>query len=178
MNKRILYVVASITIGVLVAAGILFVFENIIHKVYATPQAIDLIVQKQKLKEVITAEEREFVEKFTKRGDGFMILMFMVFAYVVSSMIGGGTAAKIARTNGILKGLIVGFIFTGLCYINTRLMWHPQWFVIASLVAPVPCAIIGSSFAVYWVKEDEAAEPEMLPEEEEPLFQLTNDDDK
>jgi putative membrane protein (TIGR04086 family) len=178
MNKRILRSIISVFVGLLVAIGIVFIAENIIGKVYPVEQKIALLHEKQATNIELSTEESYELKKYIKHGDGFMVLLCMIVGYVFASMIGGGVAGKIARTNGILKGLLVGLIFAILCVLNAKRMDHPEWFFWASVIAPLPCAIIGSSFAVYWAKEDEAAEPEVIKEEEEPLFSIGDDDEE
>ncbi|WP_133364977.1 hypothetical protein [Qipengyuania sediminis] len=68
------------------------------------------------------------------------LLIAVAIGWFLGSLIGAAVAMRIA--SGVLPGWIVGLIIAGLSVLNTQMMPHPVWMVVAAIVLPLTAVLI------------------------------------
>lgn len=147
MKKSLFYAILAIIIGVLVALLVAYLGQMLVDKYFPFPIGMDM-------------KDSANLSIFYKSENGFWSLALLIISYLLGVSAGTFAAGKIAHHSGIVKGVIVGLICIVFIYFSINSFWHPTWFKLVALIAPLPVAIVSSSFAVYWAKEDEAAIPD------------------
>lgn len=147
MKKSMFFAIISVIAGLLIAIAVAYLGQLLVDKYFPFPIGMDM-------------KDSANLTIFYKSERGFWSLALLLMSYLIGVAAGSFAAGKIAHHTGIVKGVIVGLISICLIYFSIQSFWHPAWFKLVSLIAPLPVAIVASSFAVYWAKEDEAAIPD------------------
>ena len=69
--------------------------------------------------------------------------LLLILGYVVSSLVGGWVAARLARSRPLLLAVIVGLFLLLGGIANFMTIPHPTWVAVLALVAYIPCAWLG-----------------------------------
>ena len=69
-----------------------------------------------------------------------MALVWILVGWAAGGLAGGGTAAKIARTQGGGAALTVGALLTAVVIVYARLIPNAEWVTVIGVLLPLPCA--------------------------------------
>jgi hypothetical protein len=70
--------------------------------------------------------------------------VFVLLAWALGAMHGGGFAAYLSRGPRVLHGLIVGAILMACGIYQLVVIPHPTWFAITGVLLFLPCAFVGA----------------------------------
>jgi hypothetical protein len=70
--------------------------------------------------------------------------VFVLLAWALGAMHGGGFAAYLSRGQRVLHGLIVGAVFMACGIYELVVIPHPTWFAVIGVLLFLPCAYIGA----------------------------------
>jgi hypothetical protein len=128
MVRNILSVIVAFVVG-----GIfVFLFEALGHRIYPVPEGID-------------STNMQAIAEYVKTAPVGAILAVLV-AQSAGSLVGGfitGLISIAKRATAIVYG-ILALIMAG---INLVMIPHPWWFMVFSIVLPIPLSLLGSQIA-------------------------------
>lgn len=74
-------------------------------------------------------------------------LVWILFGWAAGGFAGGGTAARIARSQGGGAALTVGALLMAAVILYARVMPNPDWITVVGLLLPLPLATIAALLA-------------------------------
>lgn len=129
MMRSILAVLAGVVVAGIVIAGV----EYLGHLIYPPPPGLD----------PSDVESMKAMMADIPLGS----LLFVLLAWALGSLAGGGVAARIAARSYLLHALIVGGIMLIGGVINMAMIPHPLWFWIVGVILFLPSAYAGARLA-------------------------------
>lgn len=123
-------------IGGFVGGGIfVFLLESIGHQVYPVPEGLDI------------SKPDAIAEYVSKAPVG--AILFVLLAQSAGSFFGGLITGLIAIAK-VPTAIIYGFLGLAMAGLNAYLIPHPLWFLVPSLLLPIPLALLGSNCSKYF----------------------------
>jgi hypothetical protein len=128
--------VAAVVVGFIVASIVMMIIETINGRV--------LYPKLGKAAEGVTDRETIRALLATAPLGAFLVV---IFGWVLGSVCGGWTTARIAARANAGHGLVLGALLTLAGVANNLMIPPPLWFWIASLVVLMPAAYLGARLA-------------------------------
>lgn len=130
MIRNIVAVIAAFITGGIAVFGI----EALSHSFYPLPEGMDPSDMKQIAEYIKTAPIGPMV--------------FVLLAQSAGSFVGGFVTGLISRSKQTVVAIVYGLLGLAMAALNLILVpVHPLWFAIASVILPIPLALVGSSLA-------------------------------
>ncbi len=126
MLRNVLAVLAAFFVGGLCV----FAVEMMGHQVYRLPKGVDPNDMKQIAEYIKTAPIGS--------------ILFVLLAQSTGSFVGGVVTGLISRTSKTTVAVIYGVLGLIMAGLNLALIPHPLWFMVLSILLPIPLAVLGS----------------------------------
>lgn len=134
MVRNILAVVAGFIVGGL----FVFAFEAIGHMIYPLPPGLD-------------SSKPEMIAEYVRTAP-IGAIMSVLAAQSAGSFFGGLVTGLIAVSRKQMVAVIYGVLALIMALINMIMISHPVWFMVLSVLLPIPLALLGSRVAGLFVK--------------------------
>lgn len=121
--------IIAVIVGFVVGGIAVFLVESIGHQVYPIPAGLDL------------SKPEAIAEYVSKAPIG--AILFVLIAQSAGSFIGGLITGLIAVAKAP-TAIIYGVLALAMAGLNAFLIPHPVWFLVPSLLLPIPLALFGS----------------------------------
>lgn len=126
MGRNILALLAAFVAGAVCVLGLEWVGQQI----YPLPAGVD-------------PNNLEQLKEYTKLAPAGALVLVLL-AQSAGSLVGGIVTGWLGCSRLFLLGLIYGCLALLMAAINVYLIPHPVWFVVLSLVLPLPLALFGN----------------------------------
>lgn len=73
--------------------------------------------------------------------------LWVLLPWTAASFVGGATAARISRRHRNAAALVVGAFIVAGVMLNTALLPHPWWMIVAGVLLPLPAARLAARVA-------------------------------
>ena len=124
----------AVVLGCLVAGLVVAIIESIGYAVYPLPEGFDP-------KDMATV--RAAMESMPAGA-----MRFVLFAWALGTLVGGGLAARIASRSPVTHALIVGALMMIAGIANMVTIPHPLWFWVVGVTLFLPSAYAGARLAM------------------------------
>jgi hypothetical protein len=125
--------VISVIIGLVASFAIIIIMEKLGDNIYPMPANFDI-------------KNQDAIKTFITNAPAILHLMIL-FAYALSSFVGGLIASMVAVDKKITKAITVGGILMGLG-MYSLISLHPGWVVFAGVFAFLPFAYFGGKLGL------------------------------
>ena len=125
MAKSILAVLAGIVVG----GGVVGIVEYVGHMIYPLPEGLN-------------ANDPEALKGYISTAP-IGALLFVIVAWALGSLVGGGLATRLAGQSRLLHAMIVGAVLMLFGIANMLMIPHPIWFWALGLAVFLPSAYFG-----------------------------------
>ena len=120
-------------VGILVAGLVVGLVESINSALYPPPAGFDMYDPAQVATRVASLPATAF--------------LVVLAAWSLGCLVGAWVATRIAQAPTLIPASIVGlFILAGAIY-SIVMFPHPMWMIIAGVLLPLPCAVLGARIA-------------------------------
>jgi hypothetical protein len=126
MGRNILAVAAAFVVGGICVFGL----EWIGQQIYPLPEGVDPSNQQQ-------------LNDYLKQAPAGALLMVLL-AQCAGSFVGGVVTGWLGCSRLFQLGLIYGCLALLMAALNVYFIPHPAWFVVLSLLLPIPLALLGN----------------------------------
>ncbi len=143
MLRNVLAVLAAFFVGGLCV----FAVEMMGHQVYRLPEGVDPNDMKQIAEYIKTAPLGS--------------ILFVLLAQSTGSFVGGVVTGLISRVNKTTTAIFYGVLGLIMAGLNLALIPHPLWFVVLSILLPIPLAVLGSRLGSKFVSSEPTTSAEV-----------------